>query len=217
MQNNIRKIRKEKKLTLEAIAEIVGTNAAMIQKLEKGERGLKYEWMIKLSKALNCKPEDLIAEPQKIKMIPIKGIAGAGGEIFCDGDDDGGYGEVECPIFFTSNYNDIVAVQVRGDSMFPVFQDGWVVYYTERRDLELPTILLQGGQVPYNPKGSIDDPLGDFINKPCIVKLRNGRTMLKTLKKGSEKGLYNLVSYNSPDMENMEVEWAAKIVFVKMD
>jgi hypothetical protein len=50
---------------------------------------------------------------------------------------------------------------------------------------------------------------------PCVVKLTDGRALLKTIKRGTLPGRYRLVSFNSPDIEDVEVEWAAKIIFIR--
>lgn len=64
MKNNILKIRKEKRLSQKGLAERAGTTYQQIGKLEKGERKLSPEWQIRLSKALNCRPVDLMPEQQ---------------------------------------------------------------------------------------------------------------------------------------------------------
>jgi hypothetical protein len=56
----------------------------------------------------------------------------------------------------------------------------------------------------------------EFYGKPCVVKLRDGRALLKTLRAGRTAGLYTLTSYNASDIEDAQVEWAARIVFVKI-
>jgi hypothetical protein len=118
--------------------------------------------------------------------------------------------EVNCPPGFDPA--DIVAVRVKGDAMLPLFYDGWVVYYTARHDKSVPAI--KGGmQVPYNT--SAKDPLAELLNKPCVSKLKDGRIFLRTLKAGTNSKRYNLVSYNSPDINDTEIEWLAKIVFIK--
>ncbi|MDB5734232.1 MAG: Transcriptional repressor [Alphaproteobacteria bacterium] len=60
MKNRIAILRKERGLTLTALAAAAGTTKAQIQKLERGERRLSLEWMEKLARAMNVKISDLL-------------------------------------------------------------------------------------------------------------------------------------------------------------
>jgi len=60
MQNNIRKLRQAKKLTMKELAEKVGTSQQQVDRLEKSRRRLTAEWMDKFSKALSCTPLELV-------------------------------------------------------------------------------------------------------------------------------------------------------------
>lgn len=60
--NRIKEIREAKNLTLEQLAEKIGTSYQQIQKLEAKEPDkLKIGWLNKLADALQCAPEDLTA------------------------------------------------------------------------------------------------------------------------------------------------------------
>jgi transcriptional regulator with XRE-family HTH domain len=60
VKNRIAILRKERGLTLTALATAAGTTKAQIQKLERGERRLSLEWMEKLARAMNVKISDLL-------------------------------------------------------------------------------------------------------------------------------------------------------------
>lgn len=45
---------------MEALAQLAGTTASQINKLEKRQRRLTDDWLVKLAQALQCNPEDLI-------------------------------------------------------------------------------------------------------------------------------------------------------------
>lgn len=45
---------------MEALAQLAGTSASQINKLEKRQRRLTDDWLVKLSQALQCDPGDLI-------------------------------------------------------------------------------------------------------------------------------------------------------------
>jgi transcriptional regulator with XRE-family HTH domain len=58
--NYLRAWRTFRKMTQEALAEKVGTNANMIQYLETGERGLSAKWLRRLAPALDTTPGMLL-------------------------------------------------------------------------------------------------------------------------------------------------------------
>ena len=60
--NNIREIRKIRRLSQKELAEIIGTSSVNISYLEIKKRGLSEVWIEKLSKALNCTKAQLLGE-----------------------------------------------------------------------------------------------------------------------------------------------------------
>src|SRR5882724_5823402 len=66
LPNRIRAFRERAGLSMQALAERAGTSAPQINKLEKGDRKLTVDWMIRLGRALGADPKDLmIIEPQE--------------------------------------------------------------------------------------------------------------------------------------------------------
>lgn len=63
--NRIKELRKKHKLTMQALADKVGTTASQINKLEKGERRLTAEWMYRLAEALDVQPIDIFPHDKK--------------------------------------------------------------------------------------------------------------------------------------------------------
>lgn len=80
-----------------------------------------------------------------------------------------------------------VAVIARGDSMYPRYFDGERLFYVK----------------------TAISPL-ELIGRECIIKLRDGRMMVKILRRGRGKK-FNLESWNAPTLEDAEVEWAAPV------
>lgn len=60
--NRIRELRQQAKLTMDQLAERVGTSNQQISKLELGKAKLTVEWMRRLAPALGCAPVDLMME-----------------------------------------------------------------------------------------------------------------------------------------------------------
>lgn len=109
----------------------------------------------------------------------------------------------------------VEAAIIRGNSMFPYFRDGWIVFYSRKYITNVPHIGKYA-QVGYNlPDSGVN--YSEFFDKPALIHLKDGRILLRELKPGSERGRYNLRSFNAPDMENVEIRAAYKIVFIKTD
>ena len=99
------------------------------------------------------------------------------------------------------------AVLIKGNAMSPVFHDGWVVYYSTSPNASSGKA---GWQVPYG-ESSCANP---FLGKPCVIRLADGSLMLRTLKSGAN-GKYILSAYNTPDIKDVAIADAYKIVFIK--
>lgn len=123
-----------------------------------------------------------VSSPERT--VRLAGYVGAGAEVLPVGDSDGG-DDIELP---PGAPPDAGAVIVRGDSMYPRYLDGEVLFYST--------------------DGLPPDAL---IGKECVVRLSDGRMLVKTVRKGSRKNRYTLESYNAPPLENQEIDWAAPI------
>jgi len=60
MQNRIRELRHRAGFSMQALADRAGTSAPQINKLEKGERRLTVDWMVRLGRALGVDPTELL-------------------------------------------------------------------------------------------------------------------------------------------------------------
>jgi phage repressor protein C with HTH and peptisase S24 domain len=67
MKNRIREFRERAGLSMQALADRAGTSAPQINKLEKGERRLTVDWMVRLGRALAIDPKELL--PPEISAI----------------------------------------------------------------------------------------------------------------------------------------------------
>lgn len=141
-----------------------------------------------LARALSVDPlwlEKGINPDSPTRMVPLKGYIGAGHFVEAA---DHGYEEVEAP---ADSHPDTVAAQIRGDSQLPVLQDGWLIYW------------------------SMPKPAAMMVNQMAVVQLSDGRIMVKTIRNGSQPGLFTLTSFNAADIVDVPVDWAAKIDWIK--
>jgi phage repressor protein C with HTH and peptisase S24 domain len=119
--------------------------------------------------------------------VPLMGKIGAGGAI--------AFFEATQPEFVPRPPlapGPLMALEVAGESMLPKYDPGDIVYIRRDHDGVLPR----------------------YIGEYCAVHLADGGTYLKILAEGSQPDRYTLRSLNAADMPNVEVIWAAPVLFI---
>jgi transcriptional regulator with XRE-family HTH domain len=61
MTNRIREFREAKGLSQQALAERIGTSQPQMDRLEKGQRRLTQDWMLRIARELGCRPADILS------------------------------------------------------------------------------------------------------------------------------------------------------------
>lgn len=120
--------------------------------------------------------------------VPVVGIVAAGeGWVQADAKFD--------PIEFSIRGDDLIGIEVRGDSMSPVYRDGDTLFCNRH----------------------FGRHVDNLIGLDCAVLTDDGRGFLKILKRGSRPGRYSLKSYNPhvDDVENVLINWAAPVKWIK--
>jgi len=122
----------------------------------------------------------------------VVGYIGAGAEVFpMDAYTKGsGLELVPAPQGISSP---CVAALVRGSSMYPAMEDGWLVFWTKDHD----------------------GVLEECVGKLCAVQIEDGPLLVKKLRLGSIPGHWTLSSFNAPPLENVRVAWASRIVDIR--
>ncbi|MGE0151799.1 MAG: helix-turn-helix domain-containing protein [Reyranellaceae bacterium] len=192
MGERIRRARKSLNLTQQEFAEQLKVTQPTVHRWEKGfydpdEAALQY-----LSELSGMPPayfrygEDAVA--QTPRTVAVVGYIGPGAQI---GADEKSRGEaVEAPVGDTLSARALV---VRGDSLYPVYQDGDVLFYA-RKGLEAEA---------------------EYLGRECVVKIAKGPTVLKRVMRCSERGSYLLLSYHASPMDNVRLEWAGPVLWIK--
>ncbi|MFZ2869084.1 helix-turn-helix transcriptional regulator, partial [Zavarzinia sp.] len=70
MQNRLAELRRRAGLTQDQLATLADTGRSQIVKLERGERRMTVDWMLRLAKPLGCDPKDLLPEEEPATPTP---------------------------------------------------------------------------------------------------------------------------------------------------
>ncbi len=134
--NNIRKIRKNRGLTLQQVAMLIGTTLSSVARYEKEDNRLTLPLMKKIAKALGCRVQDLyeekleIAKPYMAQVVPILEYKDALAK----------YPEKEpeewVQITDRSIPRDAYILVVRGDAMSPIFPEGSKIIITPIKEMK---------------------------------------------------------------------------------
>lgn len=190
LADRIKLLRQARGETQAEFGFVVGATQATVARWEGGSAP-KHDALVTLARLAGVSVEDFLntsMRSENLSEVQIVGYVGAGAAIypFDDMAHGDGFGTVERPPFVKGK---AVAVEVRGDSLIPVAEDGWRLIYAGEQ-----TILED-----------------EVLNNLCVVKLTDGRTLVKRVIRGSKPRRYHLVSTNAPLIEDAEIEWAAKV------
>lgn len=187
---------------MKPVSEAAGMSESGVRDLFRNESSPKVKNAFAIAKALNRTVDEVIeigltgnVEPSTPKAaVAVAGCVGAGAEVdLMDAYEKGdGLYHVACPPQLSPR--GIVAVQVEGDSMAPIFQPGTVLFYS---------------------RPSADGVPIEAIGRICVCEDEHGRAWVKSIKIGSQEGTFSLISVN-PESENMHgarLKWAAPVKF----
>lgn len=188
--NRIHEVRAKKGMTLQQVADLAKTYRQTVSRLEKGEMELTVAWLEKIASALDVAPAQLLpGRPPGCASAPVVGFIGAGQEWHQE--DDLGHAVDEVDVH--PGMDGAVAVVVRGSSMRPVYRDGDMLFFDHDN--------------PQDPEG--------LIGEECVVQVVDGSAFVKEIQRGSRPRLFTLVSHADDPIEDVRLEWAAPILWVK--
>ncbi len=175
-------------ITQEGLAEALGVEPPTISRWLTGERSPNRQKLEQMATALGWTLTQLLNHETDAEgvTVPVRGFVGAGEQVF--NFDEGPLEFVRPPD--RPGAIDAVAVRVQGDSMYPRYEDGQLLFF-------------------YPPEGqSVPE---DCIGRMCITQVAEGPTYVKRLRRGSRDGLYRLQSVRAPEIEDVELAWAARV------
>ncbi|WAJ29308.1 LexA family transcriptional regulator [Antarcticirhabdus aurantiaca] len=193
----IQDILTRKLMRQQALAEHFGVSQSTISRWKNGTAPEGPHWaeidrlyaqlIHKAENGGSTLPAVARSNPAQIEIVG-KGGAGPMGEVVFS-DAPGSLGYVNAPPGVTSH---TVAIEVQGDSMRGIANDGWLVFYDDLR--QAPTPELYG--------------------ELCVVRMKEGETLVKFLYPGRGLDLYDLESSNAPVMRDVELQWASPVVSI---
>lgn len=155
----------------------------------KEKREIRGHELIKMEAFFGSKPDEA-SDHEPEHMVRIMGLAGAGPDgavLFATGDGD--FGEIPAPIDSSAA---VEALEVRGDSMYGIANDGWILFYDEK-----------------------ETPAPQHMGELCVCYLEDDRVLVKIPYPGSAPGLFNLESANAKPMRDIPVRYVSIVTDIK--
>lgn len=129
-----------------------------------------------------------IVQYLELDRVPLMGYVGAGGTVDPEYEQvpPEGLGTIQLPFAIP---DEMLAFEVRGDSMLPRYDDGdaIVVWKDQRRALE------------------------SFFGEEAAVRTKDGHRYLKTIVQAGRGKVVTLHSFNAKPIENVRLEWIGEI------
>lgn len=192
---NLERIIEEKGTNNRAVAEAAGLGHTAVRDIiTRRVKNPTYATLLRFAEVLGVDVADIIGLniTKSAGRIAIAGRVGAGARVpLVDAYEKGdGLFHVACPPQLAPR--GIVAVEVEGDSMAPMYQPGHILFFTRA-----------------NHEGVAEEDIG----LPCIIEDADGMAWVKMLKRGSAPGLWNLISLNpaADSAWDKPIKWAARV------
>jgi hypothetical protein len=163
------------------LADALGIDRSGVSKLITGVRELKAREIAKVA--------NYIEEPPPTRIVEVRYTVGAGQEVFAI-DSDSGQGYEEAVSGFWGV--DVELAVVKGDSMYPLFNDGAKIYF-----------------------GAARPPLPSDNRQLRMVRLADDRLLVKLMRRTADPAVWTLESLNAPPIEDRVVTSVAEILRIE--
>lgn len=169
-------------------SRLAGKGDTYVRDLLKRDKEPTIENFMALAKVVGKPVSYLIGESEaRDAIVPLMGFIGAGAEIMPEFEQvpPEGLDQINIPFLLPA---EMIALQVRGDSMLPVYKDGHIIIvYAEQKR-----------------------PIQAFFGEEAAVRTSDGRRFLKTIMRGQGNAV-TLTSFNAAPIENVQLEWVGEI------
>lgn len=181
--------------SLRSIAIEAGVSYEQLKNVRQGRaKTTNADDAVRIAHSFGVSMEEFLAghlNRSQENTISIAGKVGAGAHVpVFDAYEKGDGPQVECPPGLSPH--GVVAVEIEGDSMEPLYSEGDFLFYTRDTHDGVPE---------------------DVIGKRCVCEDADGNGWVKLIKRGTEPGLYHLIALN-PDADNQHdvtLNWAAPV------
>ncbi len=189
-----------KKLTQRAVAKHIGVDASTLSLLLHGKRRMRVEQAAEIARLLGVPVGDVMrnsgADMRGVREeggptavpVPLVGWVDENRNVEIDFDQPGPSFNVEGDI-----PADAVCIQHRTAGTAADPMDGWI-------EVILP---------PRTPN------LEDMLDRHCVVKIKTGETLLRTVRRGYKPGHFKLMGLNLPPIHDAEISWYSPVLLVK--
>ncbi len=181
--------------SLREVAAAAGVSYEQLKSLRQGKsRSTNVDDAVKVAETFGCSLEQFLAGnfDSEHRSVPIVGKVGAGARVpVFEAYEPGSGPQVVCPPGLDPR--SVVAVEIEGDSMEPVYSAGDLLFYTRATHDGVPS---------------------EAIGRRCVCECEDGLGWVKQVKLGSAPGLFNLISINpqADNQHDVRLKWAAPVL-----
>lgn len=181
------------------LSEAAGMGTSAVRDLFRKRSSPKVSTANALATTMGMTVDEVIAlgrggAPAK-PPIAVAGRVGAGASVpLVDAYEKGdGLFHVVAPPQLHRAAQGVVAVEVEGDSMMPMYQPGEVLFYS---------------------RATHEGILEEDVGRVCVVEDGDGHAWVKLVKRGDEPGAFHLISLNptSETKHNQRIRWASRVL-----
>ncbi|MGY2051711.1 helix-turn-helix domain-containing protein [Methylobacterium sp. JK268] len=188
MANNLKELRRKRGWTMEVAADAMGLSTKGYEKIERGERRLTADRIARAAEIFQVSAIEIIGDRNPIKII---------GEIKKGGIVKRFSGSRElfedAPRPEDASQGTVALIVTEDGAMPAVAEENWLVYHDEEH-----------AEVPE-----------EWIGSLCVVSGRDGMMRIGRVFHGGRPGTYDLFTVGHDIVRGIDVEWAAKVTWLK--
>tara|TARA_R110000822_G_scaffold62916_9_gene154866 strand:- start:2191 stop:2781 length:591 start_codon:yes stop_codon:yes gene_type:complete len=189
-RTNLLKALREAGMTMKDVSLAAGLNHSAISEwLGSKKKAPSIENFLAACAAIGVSPVTILGGQDGPQKVPVVGVV-SGGEGWIAINDH----EADA-LEFSAGNEDLIGLEVRGDSMDPVYRNG-----------DFLVCQRTSGRNAHN-----------LVNSDVVVRTATGGQFVKILKRGRQTDLFTLKSYNPrfDDITDVQIEWAAAVTWIK--